>query len=263
MYAAKMIADSVAKNQARLCTMQVTMPRIVLAEFNTHRDFSRNSASSRARPVADMIRQVRTAPFVPDQFLENKKGMQGGEALTGDEHARAKRLWLDQAEEACETAEAMAAMKVHKQYVNRLLEPFLWHTVIVSSTRWDNFYAQRCHPDAQPEIQQVARMMRDCMDGSRPAAVEHGWWHLPYVSAEELSDYGYMSCKMFSVARCARVSYDRPGEGDHGADRLLYERLRAGGHWSPYEHVATPTMSFDAKGGNFNGWLQLRQTMGQ
>lgn len=54
-----MLADSIASG-VRLTTLQVTMPRIVLAEFNTHRMLSRNSASSRAIPVEKRIAQVRS-----------------------------------------------------------------------------------------------------------------------------------------------------------------------------------------------------------
>jgi hypothetical protein len=52
----KILADSVAWHGGeRLTTFEVTFPRIVLAEFNTHRMLSRNSASSRAIPVEKML----------------------------------------------------------------------------------------------------------------------------------------------------------------------------------------------------------------
>ena len=41
------------------------MPRIILAEFNTHRLFSRNSASSRAIPFKKMVQSVLENPFIP------------------------------------------------------------------------------------------------------------------------------------------------------------------------------------------------------
>lgn len=50
-YDAKILADSLSPDGVRLTTFKVTFPRIVLAEFNTHRMFSRNSASSRAIPI--------------------------------------------------------------------------------------------------------------------------------------------------------------------------------------------------------------------
>lgn len=57
-YAAKILADSISLAGVRLTTMEVTFPRIVLAEFNTHRMLSRNSASSRTIPVEKMIWRV-------------------------------------------------------------------------------------------------------------------------------------------------------------------------------------------------------------
>ena len=42
-YSAKIILDSLAQNGHRLTTMEVVFPRYILAEFNTHRQFSRNS----------------------------------------------------------------------------------------------------------------------------------------------------------------------------------------------------------------------------
>ena len=47
-------ADSINVKGKRITTFIVTMPRIVLAELNTHRVFSRNSASSRAIPFTKM-----------------------------------------------------------------------------------------------------------------------------------------------------------------------------------------------------------------
>ena len=47
---ARIILDSISPEGYRLTTMEVTLHRFVLAEFNTARVFSRNSASSRAIP---------------------------------------------------------------------------------------------------------------------------------------------------------------------------------------------------------------------
>jgi hypothetical protein len=62
-YSAKVILDSVSPAGVRLTTAEVTFPRIVLAEFNTHRMLSRNSASSRAIPVEKRIAMVEADPF--------------------------------------------------------------------------------------------------------------------------------------------------------------------------------------------------------
>jgi len=33
---------------------------------------------------------------------------------------------------------------VTKQLCNRLLEPFMWHTVLITATEWENFFSLRC-----------------------------------------------------------------------------------------------------------------------
>jgi hypothetical protein len=79
MYDVKVLADSIyglsSGQTARITTMQVTFPRFILAEINTHRAFSRNSASSRAIPTEKIIEQVVTNPFIPETFNRRVKGM--------------------------------------------------------------------------------------------------------------------------------------------------------------------------------------------
>lgn len=76
---AKIAADSVGEHAPQLTTMLVRMPRCILAEFNTHRMFSRNAASSRAIPVVKLIERVMTDPFAPLYWDKNQKGMQASE----------------------------------------------------------------------------------------------------------------------------------------------------------------------------------------
>lgn len=64
-----------------------------------------------------------------------------------------------------------------------------------------------------------------------------------------------------SAGRCARVSYlTHDGRRDVEADLALASRLRAGGHMSPFEHVATPG---DPRQwyGNFRGWQEYRKLL--
>src|SRR4051794_284581 len=91
---AKVLADSVSPAGHRLTTLEATFPRFVLAEFNTHRVFSRNSASSRAIPVARQLRRVLDDPYVPIEFGSNKPGMQAGPALSGPARDAAEAEWL-------------------------------------------------------------------------------------------------------------------------------------------------------------------------
>ena len=91
---AKVLADSRSPAGYRLTTLEATFPRFVLAEFNTHRVFSRNSASSRAIPIAKQLRRVLEDPYVPIEFGSNQPGMQAGAALDGEKREAAEREWL-------------------------------------------------------------------------------------------------------------------------------------------------------------------------
>lgn len=149
MIQAKVIADSKNRFGDRITTMMVTMPRIVLAEFNTHRMFSRNSASSRAIPFKKMVEAVKNNPFIPIAWQKDHKGMQGTEYFTDSTNIEGCTYeWLKARDKAVEQAIALNEDSgeggVTKQLCNRLLEPFMWHTVIVTATEWENFFYLRC-----------------------------------------------------------------------------------------------------------------------
>lgn len=293
-FEAKALADSVSPAGHRLTTLEATFPRFVLAEFNTHRVFSRNSASSRAIPVAKQLRRILDDPYVPIEFGSNKPGMQAGPALTGAKRDAAEAEWLQARDSAVrhvlglitspadvarfdDLHECLAAaepslkqppaewLNVHKQVANRLLEPFMWHTVIVSSTAWDNFFNLRCHPDAQPEIRLIARKMRDALERSVPTRLEPGEWHLPLVGEAEREEASSpQELAKIAIGRCARVSYlTHAGARDLAADVALYDRLLESGHMSPMEHVARPMRPEELQrnewSGNFQGWIAHRK----
>lgn len=293
-FEAKVLADSVSPADHRLTTLEATFPRFILAEFNTHRVFSRNSASSRAIPVAKQLRRVLDDPYVPIEFGSNKPGMQAGPALTGATRDAAEAEWLQARDDAvrhvlglitspenvadfddlhkCLEA-AQGSLKeppaewlnVHKQVANRLLEPFMWHTVIVSSTTWDNFFNLRCHPDAQPEIRLIAMKMRDAVERSVPTRLEPNEWHLPLIGEAEREEASSPEeLAKISIGRCARVSYlTHAGTRDLSADVALYDRLLESGHMSPMEHVARPMTAAELDraewSGNFQGWIAHRK----
>ena len=94
MYEAKIIADSI-NNGNRLTTMQLTHPRIIHAEFNTHCMFARNASSSRAIPFDKMVQRVIDDPFIPEYWGVNEKGMQASTELTPGNRMKAQRMGLD------------------------------------------------------------------------------------------------------------------------------------------------------------------------
>jgi thymidylate synthase ThyX len=256
-YAARVLLDSISPAGIRLTTLEVTFPRFVLAEFNTHRQFSRNSASSRAIPSSKMIERVERDPVLPLEWGRNQKGMSASELLSEEEAEDAKSVWLTARDAAVAHAKALLELKVHKQVLNRVLEPFLWHTVIVTGTEWNNFFELRCAPTAQPEIREAALRMRDAMIASTPRTVGLGKWHLPLVQDDE-RNLDTETLKEISAARCARVSYlTHDGTREIAKDLELFERLKTDRHLSPFEHVATPTLDTDFHA-NLRGWIQMR-----
>lgn len=291
MFEAKILLDSISPMGARLTTFEVCFPRIVLAEFNTHRMFSRNSASSRAIPVKKMLERVQKTPFAPEVWGKNQKGMQAAEELTGAARDEADFTWRELRNHAVNTAHRLAVppeeggLDVHKQIANRLLEPWLWHTVIVTATEWKNFFALRDSKMAQPEIQRPASMMRKLYMKNTPQMLPAGAWHLPLVTGvdentllNETLGYTVEDLIKISCARCARVSYlTHDGVRDPKADLELYTSLVKNGHMSPLEHVA---QSLDHQEwrriareqahawiedrvpvGNLYGWLQHRKAV--
>ena len=144
MITAKVIADSLNEFGDRITTMVVTFPRIVLAELNTHRMFSRNSASSRAIPFKKMVKMVEENPFIPIALQKDHKGMQGTEYLTGYDELRAIENHRQAMRYAINQANYQNDLGVTKQLCNRLLESFMYHTAIITATEWENFFALRC-----------------------------------------------------------------------------------------------------------------------
>lgn len=266
MIEAKVVEDSIYKGGKRLVTMQLKYQRFIHSEFLTHRVFSRNASSSRAIPVAKMLQQVYEEPAMPVEWGKNQPGMQSRELLSAEDTEYAKSSWLLAAKMAAGAAEALMETGVHKQIANRLLEPFQWIHVVVTATEWDNFFALRDHPDAQPEIRELARVMKAAMAASTSKVLQAGEWHLPYVNDAErlgLSLKDQIAC---SVARCARVSYLKHDKSAPSVeeDNTLHDRLVLAQppHMSPTEHQATPT---DVPGfqANLVGWRQYRNYIEQ
>lgn len=283
MYQAKILLDSKAPSGYRLTTFILTYPRFIHSEFMTHRVASKNSASSRALPVKKTLDTISINPVIPVEWGTAKSGMQAGEET---EHTQlAEKIWLDASKQMIVAAQKLAGLvsvnsvgdivsddfpgaiklNLHKQIVNRIVEPWMWMTVVCSATDYDNFFSLRCHPDAQPEIQKLAYMMKDVYENNHPKLLQEGDWHLPFIQEDE-EELDLEIKKKIAVARCARVSYlTHDGKRDIEKDIELYDRLINGsgkGHWSPFEHVAMST-SYCNSSGNFNGWIQYRKFFAQ
>lgn len=261
---AKVILDSISPEGTRLTTLEVTFHRFILSEFNTHRVFSRNSASSRAIPVSKQVEKIVHDPALPHCYKYNQSGMQAAELMSEDDAATAEEIIMNlrlEVAAAVEDLNRLGGKGLHKQWANRYLEPWMWHTVIVTATDWKGFWNQRVSELAQPEIDAAARAMLIAFTGSTPKFLDVGEWHTPYIQPEEYDEFSLEDRKQVSAARCARVSYlTQDGVRDVEKDFELYSRLVTANpaHYSPLEHVATPVTESLNPLGNFEGWAQLR-----
>ena len=294
---AKIIADSINPKGVRITTFEVEYPRFIHAEVMTHRMFSRNSASSRAIPISKVIQQVNGTPASPVHWGKNQSGMQAKEELVGPDKSFAKYLWDMAAQSAAKFAVDMSNVGLHKQVVNRILEPFQIMKVIITATEWNNFWYLRDHEDAQPEIQKLARVMKGEYDRSMPQQLDYNMWHLPYIETRivaAIDDKGkptqhqlYINPEggfytldeaiQVSCSCCAQVSYRKLDTSLEKA-KDIYKKLVESEpvHASAFEHVALcsdPESEFYDEGwthedidnnawsGNFREWIQYRQTI--
>lgn len=281
---ADVIADSVSESGVRITTLALKYPRFIHAEVMTHRVFSRNASSSRAKPVQRMIDEILADTAMPLVWTKNQPGMQGYEAWDqniniddGDHdwyrfHGNKEAAWREARDFAIKIARGFHNAEYHKQVVNRLLEPFMHIDVLVTATEWTNFMALRDHEAAEPHIQILAREIKKARDASTPKLLKRDEWHLPYVIDGEDDLLTLEQKLMVSVARCSRVSYSNH-EGKISTlaeDHAQYERLLGASpiHASPAEHQATPDIILAGKRwmqpwfhGNFVGWKQYRKSL--
>jgi thymidylate synthase ThyX len=268
MISARIEKDSITPSLNRLTTFILTYPRFIHSEFMTHRAISKNSSSSRAIPVNRTIENIEKNPVIPKQFNSNKPGMQAGGPIK--DQFQAMQIWNHSKAYAIEFAKQLNKLNVHKEIVNRILEPYSLITVVASGTDWANFFALRYHADAQPEMQELAKTMYEAYTASNPKLLAPGEWHLPFIDDEclletfanpDVTDLNDALVKR-SVARCARVSY-KLHDGTNSTlekDLDLYNKLLSSipKHCSPAEHpaMALPDME---RIGNFQGFRQHRK----
>lgn len=255
----QILADSISPEGKRLTTFQLKFWRAILPEITRHRVFSFCVRSSRANPTINLINQVKNTPYGPSHWGMNQKGMVADNELSGKALELAQYTWKVAAKTMADCAESLKDAEVHKQVVNRLLEPFTYSDMVLAGTDFDNFFDLREAPDAQPEIRELALVMHKELDASTPVELKEGEWHLPYISTEDRNKADIDTLCKVSCARCARVSYKAfDGSSSIDKDLALFNRLKDSKHWSPMEFVATPSGS-NYKESNYKGWNQYRR----
>lgn len=269
---AKLVAYSVSPEGKKIATFELTYHRYIHGEFMTHRLFSRNAMSSRAVPVAKMLDIIRQSPAMPIHWGKNQPGMQAKEECDSDVNFffdggfgynwKRNEAWIEAAERACDIARAFSDAGYHKQIVNRLVEPFQMMKTVMTATELDNFFWLRLDSDAQPEIYELARCMRECLLKTQPELLHPGQWHTPYVKHDHIREDGTLIYSVLdgdsvrfinqeealaiSSSCCAQVSY-RNLDNTYEKAMAIYGRLLSGAkvHASPFEHQATPIEGLD------------------
>ncbi|MFN3927490.1 MAG: FAD-dependent thymidylate synthase [Pseudanabaenaceae cyanobacterium] len=260
---AKILADSLNQETGdRLVTFEIAnFPKVLLQELNTHRMLSRNAASSRAIPVNKMIERVATHPYIPT-FRENQRGMVGKVLSDREQFEQAVAIYQQALADAIHYAEQLSGMSIHKESVNRLLEPFMTVPVIISGTEWQNFFKLRTAPAATPDFQTVALLLEELYHTHQPTPLKAGEIHGIFSEfiPEELPVIDRL--KVMS-ARAARISYKNHGSNvmDINKDLELAENLIKDGHLSPLEHVGwalnkQQCLWLDTR--NYQGFLSFR-----
>ena len=291
---ARILADSVSPDGVRMTTFEIEYPRFILAELNTHRMLSKNSASSRAIPVKTMHEHMRQFPAQPVHWGKNQPGMQASVELADNDLADAKFMWQRAQQDAMHWASQMSErVGLHKQVANRITEPWMIMKTVISGTEWANFWWLRAHADAQPEIHELAVKMWDELNSSVPLLLQPGEWHLPYVKYHRLSsgELIYLDAtdtpitteqaRVISASCCAQVSYRKSDDSYAKAHKIFRQLIESQPcHASPVEHQATPmdldttnwyepetwepgvthvSANGDLWSGNLRGWIQHRK----
>nr|DAV49285.1 MAG TPA: Hint [Caudoviricetes sp.] len=129
--------------------------------------------NSRAIPFEKMVKVVEKEPFIPIAWQLSHKGMQGDKYIT-DPYVieKKKEYWLNARGKAINSASSLVSSEISnveykqneddslkeksislisnstvtKQIANRLLEPFMWTTQLITGTResFEHLFEQRC-----------------------------------------------------------------------------------------------------------------------
>jgi hypothetical protein len=242
---------------ARIYTFELEYPRFIHGEFMTHRQFSRNAASSRAIPISKVIEDIQNNPAQPVWYGKKQSGMQANGQIHENDIDVVKEIIGIIRNQSIAAAKVLDNADLHKQITNRILEPYQMIKVIVTTTELNNFFWLRDHEDAQPEIQVLAKLMQEAIEeywmNTGIQFLREGQWHLPYVHCEKTrSDdqvyfdekgnmIGLNEARMISASCCAQVSY-RKNDGSLEKAEDIFDRLVNSErvHASPTEHQATP-----------------------
>lgn len=287
----RVIAHSISHTSGQeILTIESEYPRFIHAQALKHRMHSVNTQSSRAVPFARMQELVMGRTAIPTKFGQNKGGMQSADEKDRD---AALHWWMNSMLDAVGNAgEGFYSLGIHKEIVNRLIEPFMPIKEIRSGTDWDNLFELRTTEEgAQDEISVWAKLVKQAKLNSKPEMLFDGDWHLPFVETKTRNykqlyfnneqEISLEDAKLLSTVRCAQVSYRNELVQDIPKAKGIFDKLINSGklHGTPFEHPCTPIVKEDwAKrkkaaeetgdniclySANFKGWVQYRKQIEQ
>jgi hypothetical protein len=275
-YDSKVIAFSISDLGNEIITWEITVPKWLVGEINTHKvEIERNSASSRAVPTKLIIDMVEEFPCLPI-WRYNQSGMTPAEPLDKEDEAYANQVWLETRDLVVAQVQKLQKLPsgrtVSKGTANRPLEFVMWTKIVLTMTGGggigiNNFFGLRDKPEAQPEFQYVAHIMHKQYHNSTPKLQE---WHIPYFNWDKIkieengyyriddrlySDVGemYKQLAIISSARCGRVTHYKQGQ-----EFTIEEEMKRGqsfaenGHFSPLRHASRA--GGNQWYGNMYGW---------
>lgn len=254
---AKCVAAS-ESNGIRAYTLEVQVPKFLDAEFRTHRMLSQNSSSSRAVPFKPLDH-----PFLPSDVRIAGKGMQNENSVSESE---LKEFQSDLIDIYVSSFDILKEYKntIHKQHLNRYLEPFTLQKKIITGTEWDNFFNLRLEESAQPEIQEAARCMKQAIEYAEVKQLKRNQWHVPYITEDDYEEWStpnveYINWEMLiklSAARCARISYKNHDKTNPSFDKDIetYQFLKDHYHMTPFEHQLKPMRHIKTSLFHPNAW---------
>lgn len=160
---ATVVAHSLNEQGDELISVLCSCDHETLKTLYQHDDLSITSTNILEIPFNKMVEAVQNDPFIPIAWQKDHKGMQGNEYITDDLIVNHRKgVWLQARDRAIHSAiqlngnliryisgqdegKILEGTGVTKQLCNRLLEPFMWTTMLITSSRegWDNFFNLR------------------------------------------------------------------------------------------------------------------------
>ena len=215
---AEIVAHSINEQGDELISVLATFPRIILAEVNTHRMLSKNTSSSRAIPFNKMVESVKNDTFIPIAWQKSHSGMQGTEYFDDGNVESLIQDWLRARDQAISSATFLTETGATKQLANRLLEPFMWTTMLITGPKsgWDNFFHLRCpsytfHTE-ESEKDFVFRSKKDVITKFGESEWVEDGFDKPLKSLTELDwlkvNYGQAEIHMMALAECIWDAYN-------------------------------------------------------